>query len=290
MRLTNEQTYDSWRAGWKRGSWEATADHEREKKGNLMPTRKPKIWKGDKWKNPYLMNWPPERGPMPPWMRREPKLFVPTPGRKDGPPLPPPRKPTKEEVAAARARQASIQAEREKIEANFKKNPPKRVKRPAKSKEHVVPGAWRTNIHVATLAKLSLLDAERLVHLSVEETSPRPNRPKSRAAWKKSAYRKWQMSQPRFPTESPVRVTLSYPLRRHVEITVKPYSCRRSGERKAMGEAYVLWTLAREYVRIYRQHKRYRVWGHAITDLWFEGLTVIKKQGDVWLAEVDIGS
>jgi hypothetical protein len=56
----------------------------------------------------------------------------------------------------------------------------------------------------------------------------------------------------------------------------------KNRERFEMSIGYVLWAVAQEYKRIYRQHRKYGVWGHAITDLYFEGLDV-QKNGNVTL-------
>jgi hypothetical protein len=81
----------------------------------------------------------------------------------------------------------------------------------------------------------------------------------------------------------PITITLDYPLSRAVTITVKPYQIHGC---KFMDLGYVLWQIAKQYQRIYKEHKRYGVWGHMLDDLWFERLT-IDKNGQ---AELFIGS
>lgn len=100
----------------------------------------------------------------------------------------------------------------------------------------------------------------------------------------------------------PLIFDLSYPLSRIARVTIRPYVTRRLVtirddetkrltkktrvvEHEEMNVGYVLWQLARAYQRIYREHRKYGVWGHAIEDLWFEGMEI---RGDV--GHVEIGS
>ncbi len=53
-----------------------------------------------------------------------------------------------------------------------------------------------------------------------------------------------------------------------------------------MSPGYFLWTIAKEYERIYAEHEKYGVWGHAIGDLGFERIT-INEDG---IVELFIGS
>jgi hypothetical protein len=39
-----------------------------------------------------------------------------------------------------------------------------------------------------------------------------------------------------------------------------------------MDVGYVLWQLARVYKKIYHQHRKYGIWGHALSDLHFEAM------------------
>jgi len=41
-----------------------------------------------------------------------------------------------------------------------------------------------------------------------------------------------------------------------------------------MSPGYLMWVVAKEYERIYKEHKKYGVWGHAMSDLGFERITV----------------
>lgn len=77
-----------------------------------------------------------------------------------------------------------------------------------------------------------------------------------------------------------VRVDLTYPLTIGVQLTIPPYDVTtewgdgRELTDSRMDVGYVLWVVAREYVRIYENWRRYKVWGHELADLYFERLTV----------------
>jgi hypothetical protein len=226
----------------------------------------PKPWKGDKWKQPFLLNWPPSRGPMPPWMRRERPMRIPEPLRAEV------------ERPARRARGA---------EAQLRRPPTRRQMRDLRG----TPGTWWTGIHVATLGGITAAQAERLVHVSDD-----PGR---------AGYRRVRRGGKRqeFPANAAIRVRLSYPLSRDLVLTVRPYtipggrrpmfvrSRARSGRRVEMTVGYFLWAVAREYRRIYRRHRHWGVWGHGLDDLWFEivEVTGLGKDG-VWEADIGIGS
>ncbi len=84
-------------------------------------------------------------------------------------------------------------------------------------------------------------------------------------------------------------VDLSYPLGHVARVTIQPYHFQPAGRGKVfhvrMDVGYVLWQLAKAYQTIYKSHKKWGVWGHAITDLYFEQLTIQGGRGNV-----DIGS
>jgi len=131
-------------------------------------------------------------------------------------------------------------------------------------------------LHLDTLASLTLEQADRmttLVHVEEEEIKdPNTN---------------WTDFQPRS-----IETTLSYPFMRSVKLTIQPYeieftrgeeSWKRSN---IMTAGYFLWTIARTYRDIYARHEHFGVWGHALDDLYFEGV-VIDSDG---IAEVLLGS
>ena len=73
---------------------------------------------------------------------------------------------------------------------------------------------------------------------------------------------------------------LSYPLSKIARITIEPYTDKtifsdgRSCCAPQVSVGYLLWQLASAYRKIYRKHKQYGVWGHAIEDLYFENLKI----------------
>ena len=52
-----------------------------------------------------------------------------------------------------------------------------------------------------------------------------------------------------------------------------------------MSVGYVLWAVAQEYFRIYRNWKQYKIWGHALEDLVYTELRIRRGQkGDLTIA------
>lgn len=80
-------------------------------------------------------------------------------------------------------------------------------------------------------------------------------------------------------------VDLTYPLTMGVRVKMRPYTLVEEFEDghertfKEMTLGYVLWVMAHEYIRIYEEHKKYRVWGHELDDLHFGGLYIRKGRG-----------
>lgn len=83
-------------------------------------------------------------------------------------------------------------------------------------------------------------------------------------------------------------VDIEYPLERGVRLTIKPMTIRveekKPGKksrcvdtRSEMTVGYFLWSVAKEYERIYKEHEKYGVWGHAIEDLGFETIHINKN-------------
>lgn len=66
-----------------------------------------------------------------------------------------------------------------------------------------------------------------------------------------------------------ITIKITYPLTKGVKITIRPYRCGPKGSVPYMKLGYVLWCVAREYRRIYKEWRRYGVWGHSIEDLMF---------------------
>lgn len=87
-------------------------------------------------------------------------------------------------------------------------------------------------------------------------------------------------------------VDLTYPLALGVRLTIEPMIVTWTGgerpteTRRDMILGYFLWVVAKEYERIYREHEKYGVWGHAMSDLGFERI-IVREDGSV---ELFIGS
>jgi hypothetical protein len=119
------------------------------------------------------------------------------------------------------------------------------------------PHIWfgRTSAHVETITKLDLDDVLGVLSCWGEDGSDRSYIPGKAQTYK---------------------VYLSYPLSEVVEVTVPPYEVIRKGRKRQRltSVPYLLWQTARAYREVYRQWKKYGIWGHAIGDLWFEGFEI----------------
>ena len=73
----------------------------------------------------------------------------------------------------------------------------------------------------------------------------------------------------------PLTVVLSYPLSCHVRVRVQPW---KWGPRRVMTTGWLLWSCAQAYARIFKSWKRYGVWGHGLGDLYFERVTILDDQ------------
>ena len=119
---------------------------------------------------------------------------------------------------------------------------------------------FRLSHHVGSIANLSALDARKLIS-------------------------GWSIRRRKFEWLLPPRavtIPITYPLSIGVKLKIQPYDyvveyadstdlCERE-----LSLGYVLWVVAREYVRIYDDWKRYKIWGHELWDLWFRKLSVTK--------------
>jgi hypothetical protein len=63
------------------------------------------------------------------------------------------------------------------------------------------------------------------------------------------------------------KVIIDYPLEKRAEYKIPAV--------KSIGE--LLWYIARKYKNVYKNHKKFGVWGHFFGDLYFEGVTVHKN-------------
>lgn len=83
-------------------------------------------------------------------------------------------------------------------------------------------------------------------------------------------------------------ISLTYPLTLGVELRVSPFELtRHMGDGRKVAEerlsiGYVLWVVAQEYQRIYREWRKYRPWGHGIEDLTFR-MMAIRRGSPRWI-------
>lgn len=206
---------------------------------------------------PALMNWPPSRGPMPPWMTAKPVL----------------RMGKVEQTDIARgASNGARPAGRPTIYdvwcqvEDLLDVPPEVANRLIQGMRH--PGGAHPNTGGHRKARLD----NWLWLSSVGDDTPCVNFPRA-------------LDVPR------VTLTIEYPLVLASRLTIHAATVERQGpdESKAHLElslGLVLWAAAQEYRRIYDDHEKYGVWGHALGDLGFEGL-VVYRDGT---CELQVGS
>jgi hypothetical protein len=131
----------------------------------------------------------------------------------------------------------------------------------------------RCDVHVETLLGLTLEQATNVVfvvepdgccqsYIDAVDLSSRKRRPIKAG----KVYRRRKRNPPTLVAD------IDYPVSRAARVTVPPY--RRNGPTQSWG--HFLWQVARAYQEVYRQWKRYGVWGHALGDLCFEGIAVTK--------------
>jgi hypothetical protein len=137
----------------------------------------------------------------------------------------------------------------------------------------VLAGVFLCNYHVKTVASLTLEQADRLLFVSKHEMIERAcdyedcddesDHAHEAVGEIEDVNCTWWEYAPRSLT-----IDLSYPLGVGSRVTVHPYTMKfsREGESK----------------RVYTEHERYKVWGHAMDDLYFEGF-VISEDGEVRL-------
>jgi len=217
---------------------------------------------------PGLMNWPPSRGPNPHAHEWDVITSV---SRKD---LPAPKQ---REVAVA---EKSMIESLQKGEMSDVQPPKRLLRRRRERKKPLLSGKWSMWYPVQAVASITLEQADQLVLACSLDGRTRH----------RDHLENWILYEPRT-----LWVDITYPLNRGVRLCVKPLvreakACKACGEdhpvskRVEMSPGYLLWTLAKEYERIYKEHEKYGVWGHGLDDLNFEGV-YIKKDGvvDLWL-------
>ena len=224
------------------------------------------------------MNWPPSRGPKPYTSKT---LYL--PGRTTTKDLPKPK-----EQELVKAEKEVITEMQELTEARPKtkkgKAPRWRKRKLKKPKPKPLVGTWLVWYQITDVLSLTVEQASSVLH----GARVKPERREYDHWWDYAL--------------KPLWVDLTYPLSRGVRLVVRPMTVRRefapvqrkgeqlsvpeSFERKELTLGYFLWTVAKEYERIYREHKKYSVWGHEIGDLGFEQIS-IDKDG---IVELFIGS
>lgn len=133
-------------------------------------------------------------------------------------------------------------------------------------------GKFYCNYHVQTVSTLTIEQAHMLLDVQTAE-------PDSESGH-------WCMFKP-----EPIKTRIDYPVNLAVELTIPPLSIKtfwKDGTeniRDYISPGYLMWVVSQEYKRIYEEHEKYGVWGHAITDLFFEGFEI--ENG---LAQLLIGS
>jgi hypothetical protein len=121
-------------------------------------------------------------------------------------------------------------------------------------------GDFLCNYHIATVQTLTLEQADMLLDVVyAEDLTPA-------GMWCDI-------------TPASIKTKINYPLNLGVELTIFPYEVETVWEKERrvetyMSPGYFIWIIAQEYKRIYEEHEKYGVWGHALTDLYVEGFTI----------------
>lgn len=218
-----------------------------------------------------LMNWPPSRGKNP--HTHELKYLA---GQIESQDLERPRRRGREETEKSLV---------EEIEANDWKSPPISPEAAASPPQAIrtrpkarptLAGKWKVWVQVKDVLGLSIEQADRIL----------------RAVAPDNPFDTWFRYEPRL-----LQVDITYPLAVGVRLVVHPLKMKstlcaacgpekKSRVRTVMSPGYFMWVVAQEYARIYQEHEKYGVWGHAIDDLGFEFIG-IDEDG---IVELGIGS
>lgn len=213
------------------------------------------------------MNWPPSRGPMPERMKQ--KFEYPILECQDFEFQPQKIDREERKLVDVLLRDKGIVKP-----ASKPGQKPPTVKFPKVSpKQWRYPMKIRCGVDVEALASVTVEQARRLV-VGILDHGDKPRR---NAFTGVSRY--WEFES--YLEARPLTIQINYPLAKGVRLTIKPYNrvwFGENGEARRlileMSLGYVLWTVAKQYERIYREWERYGVWGHACSDLVFEGLVV----------------
>lgn len=217
---------------------------------------------------PTLLNWPPSRGPMPDWMEKGPVIEVPKITL-----LTSERAPRSDSERAMIAE--SVETIQEAIATGVPQDGVKTFTLGDVRKKRDEQQKWDLSMshHLASIAPLDVRIAERLV-----------------SGVSHNGRLSFQTALP----ERTYRVVLDYPLSVDVVLSIPPLiitSRKRPGReerppRLHQTVGYLAWVIAKTYQdTIYADWERFGVWGHAITDLWFERMRIDGEK-----LEVELGS
>jgi len=125
---------------------------------------------------------------------------------------------------------------------------------------------FSTSIHVATLANLKKDEARRICTAT---------RYRLRGHGQLKSYLDERIRKGKYWSPTQVDAIVSYPLTGRYLIYDIPPAIGYYGKPMQMGIGYFLWHVAKVYKDIIYAHQNvYGVWGHAITDLYFEGIVL----------------
>lgn len=225
--------------------------------------------------SPECLNWPPSRGPNPHTHLAEIRF-----GKVERKDLPKPP-----ECEVSKAEREFLQTMSAHVKARMAQGSGKAVAQKAlrpkgllktlsrDAKKPPLGGDWSVYYYVRDVLTLSAEQADRMLMACPLPAPGRKGRPD------RKHLDRWWRFEPRT-----LWVDLTYPLARGVRLAIHPAVefrlCKTCGDRRPqreepiMSPGYLLWTLAKEYERIYAEHEKYGVWGHAIDDLCFERISI----------------
>jgi hypothetical protein len=211
-----------------------------------------------------LMNWPPSRGP--------------NPGQhmvsyKQG-------KITREDVRIPRSPMSAAEAEMIEAAGGVVEEENAEIPAPEEPAERApVVGTWYVWFQIEDVASLNLDQAINLLRGRTDDEKERH----CSDDWSFSPVEKFGI----------LETMITYPLNTAVHLVIEPLTITRTWGKSRpakvtheMRLGYFLWVVAQEYVRIYEEAEKYGIWGHAMTDLGFEGV-IVHEDGTV---DVMIGS
>ena len=128
-------------------------------------------------------------------------------------------------------------------------------------------GHWTCNYHVKTVSELTLDQADRLLHLTPVMIPKGVIISRNGDRWYEQDYI--------FPEY--FTFTISYPVSKALKLTIKPMVVKGYRTKRTFSAGYFLWSVAQGYKKVYKEYKKYGVWGHVMSDLYFESIDVQGK-------------